>query len=238
VIKETRARVDDMLLLDGGNALWGDRPLAIESEGKIIIEAMNLMGYDAMAIGDQDLQWGAEVLRQRMADADFALLSANLQLAGEEALFATPYVLREVGGHTVALIGLTWDEVRLPSEEFVLLDAEEALRTYVAEVSPQADVIIVLSNMGHEGDLGLAGKVPGIDLFVGSRSRIALPQAMRDFTNDSLVVQAGSTGQWFGRIKLYFDGAGVVTRHDDELLLLTEDYPDDAEMRAFLDSYS
>jgi len=238
VIKETRARSDDVLLVDGGNALWGDRPLAIETEGKIVIEAMNLMGYDAMAIGDQDLQWGAEVLRQRMADADFPMLSANLQLAGEDTLFSTPYILRQVGGHTVALIGLTWDEVRLPSEEFVLLDAEEALRTYVAEVSPQADIIIVLSNMGHEGDLGLAAKVPGIDLFVGSRSRIALPQAMRDFTNDTLVVQAGSLGQWFGRIKLHFDASGVVTRHDDELLLLTEDYSDDAEMRAFLDSYS
>jgi 2',3'-cyclic-nucleotide 2'-phosphodiesterase (5'-nucleotidase family) len=237
VVKETRAQSENVLLLDGGNALWGDRPLTVESEGKVIIDGMNLMGYDAMVIGDQDLEWGADVLRQRIADADFAVLSANLQLAGEDGLFATPYMLLEMDGHTVALIGLTWDEAVPASEEFVLLDAGEALRKYVSEVAGKADIVIVLSNMGHEDDLALGGKVPGIDLFVGSRSRIALPQAMRDFVNNSLVVQAGSLGQWFGRIKLYFDASGVVTRHDDELLLLGEDYPDDREMRIFLNAY-
>lgn len=238
MIKETRAQSDNVLLVDGGNALWGDRPLAVETEGKVIIDAMNLIGYDAMVIGDQDLQWGAEVLRQRIADADFPVLSANLQLPGEDTLFAAPYTLLEVGGHTVGMIGLTWDETRVAPEEFVLLDAQEALRTYVPVVAEQADIIIVLSNMGHEDDLGLAAKAPGIDLFVGSRTRIPLPQAMRDFTNDTLVVQAGSLGQWFGRIRLYFDSSGVVTQHDDELLLLTEDYPDEPEMRAFLDNYA
>ena len=237
MIKETHARSENVLLLDGGNALWGDRPLAVQSEGKVIIEAMNLLGYAAMVIGDQDLQWGAEVLRQRIADAEFPVLSANLQVAGENTLLASPYTLLEVGGHTVGLIGLTWDQTRVASEEFVLLNAEEALRTYVPEVAEQADIIILLSNMGHEDDLRLAARVPGIDLIVGSRTRIPLPQALRDFTNDTLVVQAGSLGQWFGRITLHLDSSGVVTGHHDELLLLTEDYPDDPEMRAFLNSY-
>ena len=237
MIKETRAQSDDLLLLDGGNALWGDQRLAVDSEGKVIIEAMNLLGYDAMVIGDQDLQWGAEVLRRRITDADFPVLSANLQLAGQDTLFAQPYTLLEVGGHTIGLIGLTWDEAQQASEEFVLRDAEEALRAYVPEVAEQADIIILVSNMGHEDDLALAAKVPGIDLVVGGRTRIPLPQALRDFTNDTLVVQAGSLGQWFGRITLYFDSSGVVTRHHDELLLLTEDYAEDSQMRAFLDQY-
>jgi 2',3'-cyclic-nucleotide 2'-phosphodiesterase (5'-nucleotidase family) len=238
VTKETRAQSDDVLLLDGGNALWGSQPLAVQSEGKVIIEAMNLMGYDAMVIGDQDLQWGAEVLRQRIADADFPVLSANLKSAGEDALFAAPYTLLEVGGHTVGLIGLTWEQTRVAPEEFVLLNAEQALRTYVPEVAEKADIIIVLSNMGHEDDLSLAAKVPGIDLIVGSRTRIAPPEALLDPTNGTLVVQAGSLGQWLGRITLHFDSLGVVTGHDDELLLLTEDLADDPEMRAFLDNYA
>jgi 2',3'-cyclic-nucleotide 2'-phosphodiesterase (5'-nucleotidase family) len=238
VTKETRAQSDDVLLLDGGNALWGSQPLAVQSEGKVIIEAMNLMGYDAMVIGDQDLQWGAEVLRQRIADADFPVLSANLKSAGEDALFAAPYTLLEVGGHTVGLIGLTWEQTRVAPEEFVLLNAEQALRTYVPEVAEKADIIIVLSNMGHEDDLSLAAKVPGIDLIVGSRTRIALPEALLDPTNGTLVVQAGSLGQWLGRITLHFDSLGVVTGHDDELLLLTEDLADDPETRAFLDNYA
>jgi 5'-nucleotidase/UDP-sugar diphosphatase len=237
VVKDTRERSDNVLLLDGGNALWGDQRPAVESEGKVIIEAMNLLGYDAMVIGDQDLQWGAEVLQQRIADADFPVLSANLQLAGQDTLFTEPYTLLEVGGHTVGLIGLTWDETRVASEEFVVLDAEEALRAYVPQLAEQADIIILLSNMGHDDDLGLAAKVPGIDLVVGGRTRIPLPQALRDFTNDTLVVQAGSLGQWFGRITLNLDSSGVVTQHHDELLLLTEDYADDSEMRAFLDNF-
>ncbi|MGB9879883.1 MAG: hypothetical protein ACPLRM_03885, partial [Anaerolineae bacterium] len=145
------------MLLDAGNALWSTQPLAVQSQGKVIIEGMNLMGYDAMVIGDLDLQWGPDVLRQRIAEAKFPVLSANVMLAEENRLLAQPYALLQVGDRRVGIIGLTWDAASQSAPQFqgkyTLLKAEDVLAKYVAELARQTDIIIVLSNMGYDEDV-------------------------------------------------------------------------------------
>ena len=202
---------------------------------------MNLMGYDAMVIGDLDLQLGLEVLRQRIADSKFPILSANLMVAGENKLLAQPYTVLNLGGHKVGIIGLTWDGIGPDdptiTDKFLLLKADLVLPQYVTEVSRQADIVIVLSNMGFEEDQRLSSAVPGIDLIVGGRSRIPMNEAWRNETTGTILVQAGAQGEWIGRRQLHIDSAGVVTQHQDELLYLTDEFADDPEMRAFLDNY-
>ncbi|MGQ9494379.1 MAG: bifunctional metallophosphatase/5'-nucleotidase [Anaerolineae bacterium] len=241
MIKATRQQSANVLLLDAGNALWSTQPLAVQSQGKVMIEGMNLMGYSAAVIGDLDLQLGPEVLRQRMAEAKFPILSANVLLAGENKLLAQPYALLEMEGRKVGIIGLTWDaaDLSLPQIQgkFTLLRAEDVLARYAAELAKQADIIIVLSNMGYDEDVRLSSLVPGIDLIVGGRSRIPMPQSWRNNQTGTLVVQAGSQGEWIGRRVLRLDSAGIVTNYADELIYLTDDFADDAEMRAFLDNY-
>jgi len=207
----------------------------------VIIEGMNLMDYDAMAIGNQDLELGPEVLRQRIADSKFPILSANVMLAKSGALLTKPYALRQVGGHTIGIIGLTGDlrPEAAPDihNSYALLKADDVLAKYVTEVAKQADIIIVLSTMGFEEDQRLSSAVPGIDVFIGGRSRIPMPEAWRNEKTGTLVYQAGSQGEWIGRRRLQLDGSGMLTGHSDELIFLTEDYADDPEMRAFLDNY-
>jgi 5'-nucleotidase/UDP-sugar diphosphatase len=226
-----------VLLLDAGNALGSNQPLAVQTQGKVMIEAMNLMGYDAMVIGDADLQWGPDVLRQRSAEAEFPVLSANLLLAGEEKLLAEPYTLLEVAGRKVGIIGLTWDSADVSQDQYVLLKADDVLNQYVAELAEQSDIIIVLSNMGHDEDMLLSSLVPGIDLIVGGRTRLPVGEGSRNEQTGTIVVQAGSEGKWVGRRHLHLDSAGVVTEYSDELLYLTPDYADDPEMQAFLSNY-
>ena len=117
------------------------------------------------------------------------------------------------------------------------MKAEDVLAQYVPEVAQQADIIIVLSTMGFEEDQALSFEVADADLFVGGRSRVPLPESWRNPETGSLVVQAGSQGEWIGQRVLSLDGSGVVTAHQDQLILLTDSYPDDPEMRALLDSY-
>jgi 2',3'-cyclic-nucleotide 2'-phosphodiesterase (5'-nucleotidase family) len=230
-----------MLLLDAGNTIFGQQPLAEQTQGKVLIDSMNLMGYDAMVIGDWDLQLGPDVLRQRIADAKFPVLSANVILASDNKLLAAPYVLLNVGGRKVGIIGLTWDAAPLTEPttqgKYVLLKADDVLRQYVGELSKQTDIIIVLSNMGFEEDQRLSSLVPGIDLMVGGRSWIPVNDAWRNEQTGTIVVQAGAQGEWIGRRQLQVDSAGAVTRHSDELIYLTDEFADDPEMRAFLDNY-
>ena len=241
MIKTTRQQSAHVLLLDAGDTLYGQQQPAQQTQAKVLIDGMNLLGYNAMVIGDLDLQLGLDVLRQRIADARFPILSANLMVAGENMLLAQPYTVLEMGGHKVAIIGLTWDGLSPddPSvkDKFLLLKADLVLPQYVTEVSQQADIVILLSNMGFEEDQRLSYAVPGIDLIVGGRSRMPMTAAWKNETTGTLIVQAGAQGEWIGRRTLNINSAGVVTAYQDELVYLTDDFVDDPEMRAFLDNY-
>ncbi len=241
LINATRQENENVLLLDAGDSLYGSPALTVESKGKIIVDAWGLLGYDAMLIGDLDLQYGSEVLSQRIAEATFPMLSANLLRASDNQLLAQPYIIKEVGGRKVGIIGITWDGVNLEDPvikgQYVLLKADMVLPQYVTEVSQKADIVVVLSNMGLDEDQRLSSSVPGIDLILGGRSRNPMERSWRNETTGTIVAQAGAMGEWIGRRKLTIDAAGVVIGNQDELIYLTEDYADDQEARAFLDNY-
>ena len=224
--------------MDGGNTLFGNQPLAQQTQGQAIVEAMNLLGYDAMVLGDQDFRLGLDVLRQRTEEAEFSILSANVVMAETDQLFATPYVIKEIGDHKVAIIGLTNQEAASAAGgTIVVLDPLEALKDYVAQVSEEADVVIVLSHLGTVMDLQLAGEVQGIDLIVGGQSRDVLDPPLWDEPSSTVIAQAGYQGQRIGVVSLEIDSQGKVAGHEGQVVVLTKEFADDPEMRAFLDQY-
>ena len=156
-MKQVRETSENVLLLDGGNTLFGNRPLAQQTQGQAIVEGMNLLGYDAMVLGSEDFRLGLDVLRQRMAEAKFPILSANVVLRETEQLFATPYVIKEMGDHRVAIIGLTSQAAASTAGDAIaVLDPLESLGNVMDEVNEKADVIIVLSHLGAEANIQLA----------------------------------------------------------------------------------
>ena len=85
LINGVRAQAQQpVLLLDAGSTLIGQW-LGLQSEGKVVVEAMNLMGYDAMNVGQTELSKGLEVLQTRAKEAAFPFVSSNLvwQESGE-----------------------------------------------------------------------------------------------------------------------------------------------------------
>ncbi len=242
MVQAVRSRNDRTLLLDAGNALWSQQPLALQTQSRIVIEAMNLLGYSAMAIGDLDLALGVDILRHRMADADFPVLSANVQLSATGELLARPYALVDVAGKAVGLIGLTGrpaqDRANAKSGiDFALLPADDVLPACIAELRASTSIIIVLSTLGLEEDQRLS-QMPGITMILGGSTRSPMPRSWANTTTGTLVVQAGSQGEWIGVRRLFFDQEHRLTKHADDLVYLTDDYPDDPQMRAFLDTYS
>lgn len=236
-MKEDREASETVLLLDGGNTLLGDR-LAQETQGKAIVEAMNHLGYDAMALGDQDFRLGLDVLRQRMEEAGFPILSANVVIAGTEQLFTTPYVIKKIGDHKAAIIGLTNQEAaQAAGGTIAVLSPLEALEHFMDEVSKEADIIIVLSHLGMEVDLQLASEVKGIDLIVGGQSRDILNPPLWNEASGTVIAQAGYQGRWIGIVSLDIDSQGTVASYKGEVVVLGEDFADDPEMIALLGQY-
>lgn len=242
LIKATRQEHPNVLLLDAGDSLYGSQSLTLQSNGKVIVEGMNKLGYDAMLIGDLDLRYGPEVLAQRIAEASFPALSANVLRASDKQLVGKPYIITEVGGRKVGIIGITWDGIDLQDpllkDNYVVLKADIVLPQYVTEVSRKADIVIVLSNMGLEEDQRLSSAVAGIDVILGGRSRNPMEASWRNQKTGTIVAQAGAQGEWIGRRTLTIDGSGVVKANRGELIYLTDDYADDTDIRTWLDNYT
>jgi 2',3'-cyclic-nucleotide 2'-phosphodiesterase (5'-nucleotidase family) len=236
----------NLLLLDAGNTLYGNKVPASTTQGKVIVEAMNLLGYDAMTLGAEDLYLGSGALRQRISEAEFPVLSANVVLSETGELLAQPYVIKEVGGRCIAIIGLTsggvvtgdrFIEIEVGGETVIFQDPAAALDKYLAEVRGQADAVIVLSHLGLEWDQKLADSFEGIALIVGGYPGSIMDAPWRSAKTRTLVVQAGRRGENLGILSMEIDGSGKASSFEGRTVSLTEDFPDDPEMRALLDRY-
>jgi 2',3'-cyclic-nucleotide 2'-phosphodiesterase (5'-nucleotidase family) len=202
---------------------------------------MNMMGYDAMALGPNELSLGLDLLRQRMAEADFPMLSANLVLSGTQDLVAQPYTILRVGDHRLGVIGLT----RLPDApqaEFEVLDPQQTAARYVPEVIEQADTVLLLTNLECWAGIALAEAVPGIDLLVTALPGELPTQAMRLPGTGTLVITAEQpfprhTGRRVGRLVVTVEGDGSLTGESWTSDAMGNQLADDRLMKALLDRY-
>ena len=96
------------LLLDAGDIYQGT-PIGTKSEGEAIIEYMNTVQYDAMTVGNHDFDNGWQNLKKLSQMANFPFLAGNLyyQSTGELVDFVKPYIIKEVQGIKIGIIGAT-----------------------------------------------------------------------------------------------------------------------------------
>ena len=226
-----------ILVLDSGNTLLGQR-LANETEGRVIVEAMNAMGYDAMTVGAMDLQTGLDVLNARAAEADFAVLSCNIVGHQDGQPLFAPYVVLERGGFRFGILGVSEPDIgSLPVVEGLVevIDPKTAVQKHLAELRSKSDVVILLSHLGLEADAALAQAVPGINVIVGGRSRQILVPAQ--IVGQTVIVQAGFDGEFLGHLDVAFDAQGQPTASEVRMNGLGPEVADDAAMVALLASY-
>ena len=235
VIDSIRAEVaaagGHSLLLDGGDVNTGV-PESDLQDAVPDFKGMNLLGYDAMAVGNHEFDKPPVVLRMQRELARFPMLSANIYSNGER-LFA-PYKIFNLGGVRVAVMGLTTEDTQkmahpenMKSLEFRSAIAEAA--KLVPTLRAQADVVIAATHMGHyengnrgtqaPGDVEMARAVRGLDLVVGGHSqnpacmkaenvldRAYVPGAVcqPDRQNGAWIVQAHEWGKYVGRADFEF----------------------------------
>ncbi|MBI4577383.1 MAG: bifunctional metallophosphatase/5'-nucleotidase [Planctomycetes bacterium] len=232
-----------LLLLDGGD-IWQGTPEGTLTGGRLCIEFMNLVGYDAAAPGNHEFDHGATRFVALAAHADFPFLSGNIlnEATADTPVWLRRAVVREVNGVRVGLSGLTTSTTPTitmkGSTEGLAFDSEvTGARAAVAELRQAgAQVVILVSHCGEEDDRVVARSVPGIDLIVGGHSHTALVPEEVPGTG-TLLVQAGSKGRWAGRVELSISlPSGRVVAHEarlDELEAVPlESVPDVAEVVA------
>ncbi len=111
LVKGERAANPNTLLLDSGDTIQGT-PLAFyyntidTTTPHPMAATMNALAYDAVALGNHEFNYGQDVLNRWIDEAAFPVLSANIRNEdGGEAY--TPYVIKDVDGVQVGILGLT-----------------------------------------------------------------------------------------------------------------------------------
>jgi 2',3'-cyclic-nucleotide 2'-phosphodiesterase (5'-nucleotidase family) len=232
VIKQQRAQFEHVLVLDAGDSLVRDRSPATSTSGMSSVELLNMMGYDAMALGQGDLaQLGIETIRQRMQEAEFAFLSANAYIAGTDELLASPYLIVEMGNRRVAVIGITGEAVVQGIE---IRDPLAATREIVDQVTPLADILILLSHAGLETNQQIAQELPQIHVIVSGGGQ-AFTQVAQVERNGPPVVHAdvpspGHAGRRIGLGVWSFDDDNKLVEHHWQNLALGPEIADNAVM--------
>ena len=206
-VRQIRAEGRPVLLLDSGDTIEGSPVEAIVFQGSLsdrgdpIIRAMNLLGYDAMAVGNHEFNFGRERLEKSRREAKFPWLSANT--VGEDGSPAfKPYIVKEIGGVRVGILGLTTKNIPFwepPSHITGLkfLDTVETARRFVPILrdKEKCGFVIVITHQGFERDLktgkengssaenqayAIATEVPGIDLLLTGHTHTAIePQLLQ-----------------------------------------------------------
>ena len=250
IIKSIREGNENSLLLDAGDMNTGVYESNI-FRAEPDIKSYNLIGYDAVTLGNHEFYGGLERVKQQIEWATFPFLSANVfmtDLETEDSINASlresdsinaslqlgmPYVTFTMpNGLYVAVIGLTTTHKALHSDFFVK-DGIEVATELVRMLRPKADIVIALTHLGIYdfgeeelyGSIRLAMNVPGIDLIIDGDSHTLLEEPA--IVNGVPILQAGERGRHLGKAILNFDmETGEVSLTSWETIPLMRAYDD------------
>ncbi len=231
IIRNVRKDNPNTLLIDSGDTIQGT-PLAYFHNIKNNVPpdpmmlTMSALGYDAATLGNHEFNFGLKVLNKAKREANFPLLSANTYKVGTDENPFTPYIVKEMNGVRVGVLGLT--TAGIPSwenrENYAGLEFRDPLaeaKKWVAILRERekVDVVVIAMHMGLEEDLRtgikspgqvpneneaiqIAKEVPGIDVISMGHTHRDIPSLV---INGVQFVQANHHARHVGRVDVYLE---------------------------------
>ncbi len=208
-----------VLVLSGGDINTGV-PSSDMLDAMPDIKGMNMIGYDASAVGNHEFDNPLPVLMKQARWASFPFLAANIYDKATGKRLFQPYVVVDAGGLKVAILGLsTLDTVQTSNPDVTkklkFTDPIKEAKALMPEMRSKADVVVAATHLGWyfrgnygvnaPGDVNLARKVDGIDIIAGGHSQD--PLFRPDIINSTYIMQAFEWGKYVGRADfVYRDG--------------------------------
>ena len=244
LIKHLRATRPNALLLDGGDT-WQGSATSLWTNGQDMVDAALALGVDVMT-PHWEMTYGADRVRH-VVDHDFknkvAFVAQNIQMADFGDPVFDPYVLRELNGVPVAIIGqaFPYTPVAHPADftpDWTFGIQEERLQKMIDEARGKgAKVVVLLSHNGMDVDLKLASRVRGLDAILGGHTHDAVPVPVKVSNPGgvTLVTNAGANGKFVGVLDLDVRGGAVRDIRYTLLPVFADLLPPDPTMMALIE---
>jgi 5'-nucleotidase/UDP-sugar diphosphatase len=207
VIRRERANCTDCILLNGGDVAQGS-PVSTIFRGVPVFEIANMLGIDAATLGNHDFDYGWQQARKFLDIAKYPIVDANLT-DPKGALFTTkPYVILQVNGLKVGVIGGMTEELKTLTTPQTLGDCHttpliDAVRKVAKELRPQVDIVVVVAHVSPQEELALLKSAPEVAVSITGHLHTALPQPLIE--DGRLLVREKGYAEELGRLELKVD---------------------------------
>ncbi|MGD2083246.1 MAG: thiosulfohydrolase SoxB [Chromatiales bacterium] len=246
------------LLLDGGDT-WQGSGTAFWTRGMDMVGACNLLGVDVMT-GHWEFTYKDDEVIKNIDEFNGDFVAQNVKVR-EESLFDypfedsgyfqedsglafKPYVIKEVGGARIAVIGQAFPYTPIanprrfiPHWTFGIQDQRMQEIVDAIRENEKPDAVIVLSHNGMDVDLKMAGRVSGVDVIFGGHTHDGMPapSVVKNKGGKTLVTNAGSNGKFLGVMDMDIKGGKVRDFQYRLLPVFSNLLPADEEMQDYVD---
>ncbi|HET9820986.1 MAG TPA: thiosulfohydrolase SoxB, partial [Burkholderiaceae bacterium] len=244
LVRQLRASRPGALLLDGGDT-WQGSATALWTQGQDMVDACRLLGVDVMT-GHWEFTLGAERVKQ-IVEGDFKaagidFVAQNVRTTDFEDPVFKPYVIREVNGVPVAIVGQAFPYTPIANPRYFTPEwsfgiRDEELQKAVDEARAKgASAVVVLSHNGMDVDLKMASRVRGVDAILGGHTHdgVPVPVVVRNAGGHTLVTNAGSNGKFLGVLDLQVRDGRVADLRYRLLPVFANLLPADPAMNALI----
>ncbi len=244
-----KAAGENVIVLDAGDQFQGSL-MYTTYKGAVEAEFMEMIGFDAMAVGNHEFDDGPEKLAEFIDKVSFPVISGNLDVSASNLLNGkvANHTVLEVGGEKIGIISaLATDTVDTssPGPNVIFNDEIAALAADVAALDAEGvNKVIALTHVGLPKDLEIAAAVPGIDAVVGGHSHTFLSSTSQkragayptyaSQADGTLVpvVQAYAYSKYVGHLKLTFSDDGKLLDAGGDTIVLDASVAPNEEIAA------
>jgi 5'-nucleotidase / UDP-sugar diphosphatase len=235
-VKELRRQrgEQNVIVTHAGDA-FSDDLLGNLTEGRAVIHLMNSVGFQFMALGNHDFDYGLERTEELQQIADFPMRGANvIDRRTGEPLFGDPTLVIEIQGFRIGLLALGYHNTAETSSPQNTRDLEftngiEAARLLVPELKKNSDILVVVSHQGFEIDRILAREVDGIDLILGGHSHDMISEI--DKIGGTWLIHSFSDAVILTEVNLDIEYGKITGISPRNHILWNDRYEPDEEMR-------
>lgn len=213
--------------MDGGD--WAGVQEHEASKTGFIMDMMQLMGYDAVTVGEREFTYGYKNFLDLAKKRKLTIVSANIHDKKTGKLLWKPYVVTKKLGEKVAIAGLISRTVPLgPAQDSTIVDDPLVVaQKLIPEMRKKADVVVLLAHMGRVDAEDLASQVKGIDVLVVSHHPGLVLTSRK--INQTISVASGEQGQNIGETLIDVEGK-TATPREGKVVILTPEVGERADL--------
>jgi len=264
LFKDLRSKPAPVIVCTAGD-FYGTADIFNESKSHFVAQMMAELGYDAVGVGEMDLNFGLAGLVRDARQDRLPVVCANLETtvdslrvrpggrsdranrdADRLGTAFPPYVIVERGGVRFGFLGLLSPATKagrvmgetneVKSLTYVISDPATAAQSLVPELRKACDVLVLLAHMDQDEAAALVGEVDGIDFVVLGHDPQGRPLGEPVVVGETALVRATYQGMHIGELSIDLEGKHVKEYHN-RLYPLVASFRDDPDMVKKLDAF-